>query len=653
MRSADRKDEADGRYHLIFWLMVFFFVILGARLWYLQVVRGAEFYERVESNRTRTVELTPARGLILDRNGTVLVDNEGSFDLCVQKSRVKDAEKLLEELAGITGVDVEELRRRYQAIRSSNAVAPLVQALSRKDLVTLESRRYRLEGTSIRVNSHRHPIIDVLASHTLGYVREISREQLEDERQKIEEAVTGLVLEGRNPEEAREQALREMNPHSSGDLVGRSGLEQTMEQYLHGRPGLAEREVNARETVLSEVIQKYPEPGYSLRLTLDARLQAVAQSLLGERAGAIVLLDPRNFEILALASSPTFRLSDFSGGISTRKWQNLLKDPFTPLLHRAIAGQYPPGSTYKIAVALAALAEGIITPDTTFQCNGSITVGPDTFRCHNHYGHGKVDLEKSLAVSCDVYYYEVGRLMGIDLMSQRAGEYFGLGRNLGLELNSEQGGVLPTTEWKMRRENRRWTLGDTITASIGQGYVAATPLQVAQMTAVAANGGSLYRPHLVKEVVDIDGQVVHSFEPELISTVDIPREHFVEIRKGLEAVVNDPDGTGRRAALPDVTVAGKTGTSQVISNRMAAMYGRDKIPYHRRDHAWFTGYAPAENPEVVVVVLLEHAGGGGAEAAPVGGRMLAAYFDPRIMTSTLPPAQAQPDKPTAWQAALE
>ena len=650
---TDRKDEAGGRYHLMFWMMVFFFVILGARLWYLQVIRGEELHDRVESNRTRTVELTPARGLILDRNGTVLVDNEGSFDLCIQKGQVKNADKLLEEISAITGTDYDELQRQYQEIKYPNANVPLVKGLTRPELVAVESRRFRLEGVSIQVNSHRHPLIDVLAAHTIGYVREIGKEQLEAERKKMDEAVRRLVSEGETREEAQKKVKREINPHRSGDLVGRSGLEQSMEYYLHGRPGLAEREVNARERVLSEVIKEMPESGYNIRLTLDARLQAMAQSLLGDRAGAVVLLDPRNFEILALASSPTYRLSDFSGGISAKKWKNLLDDKFTPLMHRAIAGQYPPGSTYKIAVALAALSEGFITPTTTFHCSGSMKIGNDTFRCHNRFGHRTVDLKKSLAVSCDVYYYEVGRLMGIDRMSRKVGEFFGLGRTAGLELNSENGGLLPTTEWKLRREKRRWTQGDTVTASIGQGYILTTPLQVAQMTAVLANGGHLYRPHLVREVVDVDGRVVKTFEPELVSKVNTDPAHIEAIKRGLEAVVNEPGGTGRRAALPDVMVAGKTGTSQVVSNKKVESYDRNRIPYENRDHAWFTGYAPAENPEVVVAVLLEHTGGGGTFAAPIGGRMLAAYFDPSIMPSILPPAQVQPDTPASWRAAVE
>ena len=644
---SDRKDEVSGRYHLMFWMMVFFFVILGARLWYLQVIKGEELQSKIELNYTRTGEVVPVRGLILDRNGTVLVDNRASFDLYLQKSKVINPEKTIKEISSITGADYDDLMKSYKDDKN-----PLVKDLTWEQLVKVESRRYCLEGVGIEVKNNRHPLVDVLAPHTLGYLREISKERLESERKRQEDAVRRLVSEGETREDAQKKVRLEQKPHRAGDLVGASGIEQSMEYYLHGRRGVVEREVNALEKVIKETIKENPESGHNIRLTLDSRLQAIAQSLLGERAGAIVVMDPRNFEVLALASSPTFRLSDFSGGISSKQWKNLLDDPFAPLFHRAVAGEYPPGSTYKIAVALAALAEGIITPSTVFHCNGSMKIANDTFHCHNRFGHGPVDLKKSLVVSCDVYYYEIGRLMGIDLMSRKIGEFFGFGHKTGIELSSEMPGQLPNTEWKLRVKKERWNLGDTVTASMGQSFILTTPLQVTQMTAVVANGGTLYRPHLVKEVADVEGRIIKSFEPEIVSKVDIDPAYFAVLQRSLEAVVNDPGGTGRRAALPDVAVAGKTGTAQIAPNSITRSYDRNSIPYKYRDHAWFTGYAPAENPEVVVTVFLERTGGGGTFAAPIGGRMIAAYFDPSIMASTLPPPQVQPDKPTSWRAAI-
>ncbi len=648
---ADKEDGPGGRYPLMFWGMIFFFMILGGRLWYLQVIRGPEFLGKSESNRTETAELVPVRGLLLDREGTVLVDNRPSFDLCVNKTEVKNADGLLMELALITGRPLAELRKKYQALPRLRLVSqPLITGLSREQLVAVESRRFRLEGLSIRVNIGRLPLSDVLASHTLGYLGEVSKRYLDNERKRIEDGVRRLVLEGETREAAQATMEAEINPHRPGDLVGQAGIEQSMEPYLQGRRGYAIREVDSRGRMLRELEVVPPRSGYNIRLTLDSRLQALGQTLLGERAGAIVVMNPHNFEILALASSPTFSLSDFVGGISADRWQSLQNDPFHPMENRAVSGQYPPGSTFKIVVALAALAEGVITPDTSFFCSGSLKLGNHTFGCHSRFGHGLVDLKKSLKVSCDVYYYEVGRRMGVDRLAKRARELFGLGRKAGVDLLVEQPGLVPDTAWKLRRFSQKWSPGETLPVSIGQGYVLCSPLQVAQFTAVLANGGTLYRPHLVKEIVDVNGEVIKSFEPEFVSKIDVPPEYLQAVQTGLEAVVGDPGGTGRRAALPGIRVSGKTGTSQVVSLKRYQGYAKDRLPYKYRDHAWFTSYAPSDKPEVVVTVLLEHTGGGGTFAAPIARQMLAAYFDKTIVATTLPPPQVQPDMPTGWGA---
>ena len=641
-----------GRYYLLFWGMIFFFMILGVRLWYLQVIKGDELRNKSESNRIETVDLPPVRGLVLDRNSLVLVDNKASFDLCLQKNQIKDsdADTLLNELAAITDRPVEDLRRRYEAWSAEQAKKPqpLIFGLSREELMAVETRRWRLEGVSIQVSTRRQPLSDVLASHLIGYLGQINQRQLDDERKRLEEGIRELVREGETREEARRKVEADINPHRLGDLVGQGGVEQSMEKYLQGRRGYAVREVATRRRALQNLEVIPPDNGYNVRLTIDSRLQAMGQALLGERAGAIVVMDPRNFEILALASSPTYSLSDFVGGISSERWQSLQDDEFHPMANRAVAGQYPPGSTFKIVVALAALAEGVITPETTFHCSGSLKLGNHTFGCHSRFGHGPVDLKKSLKVSCDVYYYEVGRLLGVDKLAEWARRYFGLGRRLGVDLRAEQPGLMPDRKWKLETKKQRWTPGDTLPVSIGQGSVLCTPLQVAQFTAVLANGGTLYRPHLVKELIDVDGQVVKEFEPEMISRLAASPAQIEAVRAGLEAVVGETGGSGRRAALPGIRVSGKTGTSQVVSNKRFQSYAKSDLPYKYRDHAWFTAYAPSENPEVVVTVLLEHSGGGGTNAAPLARQMLAAYFDSSIVATKLPQPQVQPDMPTSW-----
>jgi penicillin-binding protein 2 len=299
-------------------------------------------------------------------------------------------------------------------------------------------------------------------------------------------------------------------------------------------------------------------------------------------------------------------------------------------------------------VGLSALAEGVLTPDKLFTCLGSYRLGNHDFGCWNRHGHGALNLRNALKYSCDIFFYEVGLRLGVDRLAARAREFFGLGRRLGVDLMAEQPGLIPDTAWKLRRFKEPWARGETLPVSIGQGYVLTTPLQVAQYTAVLANGGALYRPHLVKEIVDVNGRVVKEFTPELIAQLPVPPEQLKAVQDGLIAVVNEPGGTGRRGQLKNIVAAGKTGTTQVVSLKRYQGYSRNKIPYNYRDHAWYTTYAPADNPEVVVTVLLEHTGGGGVNSAPLAREMLEAYFDSAIVAEKLPPPQAQPDNPTGW-----
>ncbi|MDR0881564.1 MAG: penicillin-binding protein 2 [Candidatus Adiutrix sp.] len=643
---ADQHGKSGRHYYLMFWGMIFFFIILGLRLWYLQIIKGEELRRRSESNRTEMVEMNSVRGLVQDRHGLVLLDNRASFDLCLKKSEVKDVPALLAELAHLTGRSDAELAARYEALPPSRqAVSVLIRGLTREQLVAVESRRWRLPGVSIQVSTARAPLSDVLASHVLGYMGQIGKRQLESERQRIEDTLRDLNREGEKIDETVIKTVEtDLKPHRPGDLVGQSGVEQSMEWYLQGRRGTARREVDSRGRILRETVVTRPGPGYNIRLTLDSRLQALAQSLLAGRAGSIVMMDPRNFEILAMASSPTFSLNDFVEGISSERWKSLQNDPFLPMTNRAVAGQYSPGSTFKMVVALAALADGLITPETIFHCRGSLKLGDRVFNCHNKYGHGAVNLRQSLKVSCDVYYYEVGRKIGADRLAQLARDFFGLGRKTGVDLPAEQTGLMPDSDWLKRRYQKRWSTGDTLPMAIGQGYLTTTPLQVAQFTAVVANGGLLYRPHLVKEVLDVNGAVVKSFEPELVSKIKVAPAYLEVVKQGLAAVVGEAGGSGWRAALPGVKVSGKTGTTQVVSLKRFQSYAKGKVPYKDRDHAWFTGYAPSDRPEVAVTVLLENTGGGGTFSAPLARQMMAAYFDPAIVAETLPPPQEQPDE---------
>jgi penicillin-binding protein 2 len=607
--------------------LVALFGVLALRLWFLQVRQGAGHLERAELNHTRRLEINTTRGLILDRDGRTLVDNEVAFDLRVTPDEVADPEELAKRVGAILGRKPDELLERYQSFAKARPYSANVwmTGLSRADLALIEGHRYRLGGISVNIDSIRRPVNGGFAPHLIGHLGQISEAQLK----------SGSIPDAR-----------------PGELTGQSGLERSLESQLRGVKGDRLTNVDSHGRVLEELSVVYPRPGHNVRLTIDSRLQRVAQALLGEQAGAIVVMDPRNFEILAMASSPIYNLDDFVGGISRERWRSLNEDPFTPMQNRAVSGQYSPGSTFKIPVALAALAEGVVDPQTVFNCAGVLKLGNHPFHCWARGGHGPVDLRHSLKYSCDVYYYEVGRRLGVDRLASRVREFFGLGRTLGIELPAEQPGLVPDQAWKMRRHGRSWNAGETLPVSIGQGYLLTTPLQVAQYTAVVANGGTLYRPTLVKEIVDFEGKIVQNTIPEPLNTIDIQPGYLKAVQDSLIAVVNEAGGTGRRGRLEGVLVAGKTGTTQTVSLDRVQGYSASTRPYKLRDHAWFTAYAPADAPEVVVTVLIEHAGGGGSKAAPVAAKVLAAYFDPSIDTNRVPPFQAQPDKPSGWEGEL-
>ncbi|MDR2443099.1 MAG: penicillin-binding protein 2, partial [Deltaproteobacteria bacterium] len=412
------------------------FSVLILRLWFLQVRQGHEYLQKAENNHTRQVEINTTRGLIVDRDGRLLVENEVAYDLLVTPNEVSDPEALAQGIAVILGRDYNDLLNRYQSFAKASPYTAnqWLTGLTRADLSLIESRRYRFEGLSVHLNSVRKPVEGNFAPHTIGYLGQISPEQLKS---------------GEYPD------LKQ------GELLGQSGLEQSLEPYLRGVKGSRLTTVDSKGRVLEELGAAYPRPGHNVRLTIDSRLQRVAQALLGERSGAIVVLDPRNFEILALASSPLYNLEDFVGGISSERWRSLNEDAFSPMQNRAVNGLYPPGSTFKIAVASAALAEGIITPETSINCSGALKLGNYPFHCWARGGHGQINLHNSLKYSCDVYYYEVGRRLGVDRLAARVREFFGLGRKLGLELYSEQAGLVPDQDWKLRRYGRPWSVGET------------------------------------------------------------------------------------------------------------------------------------------------------------------------------------------------
>jgi penicillin-binding protein 2 len=408
-----------------------------------------------------------------------------------------------------------------------------------------------------------------------------------------------------------------------GDLIGKFGTEKKLESILRGQGGGQQVEVDATGKRLRVVGSVEATAGQSLVLTIETELQQKAEQLLEGREGSIVVLDVHTGEILAMANRPVFDPNAFARGITMEEWRSLTKDPLHPLSNRAIQGQYPPGSTFKVIMAAAALEKGVISPTTRFSCSGGFPFGKHVFHCWRKRGHGSVDLRQAIAQSCDVYFYRVGQLLGIQAIADYA-RRFGLGAPLGIPLDHEVGGTIPDPAWKKSRLGAPWYAGETLSVVIGQGYVTATPLQMAVAAAAVANGGTVYRPHLVKRILGDNGEPLREFGPEVLQETKISPATLQLVRAGMTDVVNAERGTGKKAKLPEILVAGKTGTSQVI----AGAKGKGTLlPRQYRDHAWFIAFAPADAPEVAVACLLEHAGeGGGAAAAPVVKEVLASYF---------------------------
>lgn len=572
-------------------------LLLLLRIWQLQGMEGENFRHLSENNRLRLKRTPPLRGLIADRHGRVMVDNRPSFNVILIPEDVPDLKATLTTMstyladqALFTNNTLPRDPRRppYQGV-------VLAKDVPRETLVTVEARQGEIPGVSVEVGSKRLYPPDGLAAHALGYVGEVN---------------------------VRE---REKFPHYYlGDLIGKFGIEKSWESHLRGQGGGQRIEVDASGQRLRMVGEEEARTGESLALTIDLELQRHAEAAMQGKEGAIVVLGVQTGEVLAMVSHPTFDPNVFARGIRTSEWRALMDDPLKPLNNRAIQGQYPPGSTFKVIMAAAGLEKGVITPATRFHCSGGLPFGRRVFHCWKRRGHGSVDLRQAIAHSCDVYFYQLGQRLGIQGIADYA-RLFGMGTPLGIELDHEATGLIPDAAWKKRVLGAPWQAGETLSVVIGQGYVTATPLQMAVVAATVANGGTVYRPRLVNRSTSADGERVTVYPPEVLHHTNIRPETMRLVQAGMNDVVNGKGGTGAKAKLPDILVAGKTGTSQVISGTR----GKGTVlPRKFRDHAWFIAFAPADAPEVAVACIIEHAGaGGGAVAAPTVRAVLDAYFN--------------------------
>lgn len=568
-------------------------MLLGLRLWHLQIREGPYYRDLSENNRTRLVLLEPARGLIYDRHGVLLANNVPSFSLYVTLEDVKDREVLIQQLTDLLGLDPTLVRKKMTVKGSKLLPRKIKDRMTLRDATLVESHRLDMPGVMIQVESQRNYPGGVTAAHLLGYVGEISADQLEKP---------------------------EFIDLHQGSIVGQYGVEKSYDRHMRGMAGQKSVEVDAHGHEKKASVVERPQAGNDLYLTIDARLQKVAEDLLGQEHGAIVALDPNSGDILAMASRPGFDPNVLSRELTAKQWVEIVQDEGRPLNNRASQGQYPPGSTFKILMAVAALETKTMSPSSTVFCNGGYQFGKRLYHDWKASGHGYVDLHNALVHSCDVYFYTIGQRMGIDVMAE-FGKDFGLGKATGVELPSERSGIMPSTAWKQKAKNEQWLPGETISAAIGQGYVTVTPLQMASLVGTVANDGVNYRPRLVQAVMDRTSGNLQELPAVPRGKINAKPETFRVIKDALADVVTK--GTATKAKSSMVTIGGKTGTAQVAALRTGP---EENIPKKFRDHAWFVAFAPVESPKIAVAVLAEHMGHGGAAAAPLAKEVIEAYM---------------------------
>jgi penicillin-binding protein 2 len=581
-------------------IIILFIAVIITRLWFLQIHNGSEYREQADNNRVRLLDVVAPRGNILDTEGRTIITNRPSFNIVWVKEDSPDPEEIIKKLSLVLNEEIVVLLKRVRESLDNPRHIPILlkEDIDWKTLVYIENNHYDLPGVRIEVLPRRNYLYEDLSSHLIGYTGEINEKELEEGKREN---------------------------YQSGDQIGKRGFEKLYERELRGEKGTLYMEVDAHGFEQRQLQGKEPLPGNDLQLTIDLDLQIETEKAMQGKAGAVVAMDVNSGRILAFASAPPVHLEDFVGGISSKNWQALLNDIKRPLVHKTIQGQYPPGSTYKIITALAGLSKGIINPNTVFYCSGSMAFGNRRYGCWKQGGHGPVSLHRALAESCDVYFYQVGLKVGVDSLAEYANR-LGLGHKTGIKFEYEKSGLIPTANWKKLAKDEKWQEGETLSIAIGQGFNLVTPLQVCQMTSALANGGILYKPFLIEKIIDPEGQVIKQFEPAVDVELVGMEKYLALIREGLVGAVNDKRGTGREAQLKDVTVAGKTGTAQVVAMEKFKEVDEEDVAYKHRDHAWFTSFAPAENPEIAVTVLVEHGGHGGSAAAPVARKVLERYF---------------------------
>jgi penicillin-binding protein 2 len=590
------------------------FALLATAYWYVQIARGEHYYTLSENNRIRSVRTMAPRGYVLDRHGSILVDNQPGYTLYLYRREAKNLEASVDFAAAVLKVPREQVRARVQRGLHDPEFLPITVAenLGIEDVAAIEARVPEHPEFVITVAQRRLYTLGTAAAHALGYLSEASPEQ-----------IRGVE-----------------NEYRLGDWMGQKGIEGSYEKLLAGVDGQRRVVVDSHGREIAEEERVEARPGQNVFLTLDLGLQRIAESYFQDKVGSAVAMDPKTGEILALVSSPSYDPNWFTRRVTASEWAGLLGDPHNPLQNRAIQNAFSPGSVFKIFLAYGALAKGLVDPEQRVFCPGHATFYGRTFRCHKKEGHGWVKLRDAIKVSCDVYFYNLGRRLGIDRIAEIS-RGFGFGSPTGIDLPFEKAGLVPSEEWAREKRHARWYPSETISVAIGQGPVLVTPLQVARALSGLVSGGSLPTPHLFLASQDPKNGAPLRYQVETRPGLPLEPSKAAIVKDGMWAVVNEPGGTAFGSRVPGLEIGGKTGTTQVIGREAVIRAGAERK--RLEDHAWFASFATVEDPQLVVVVFVENGGHGGSAAAPLARQIFARRFGKTVEPE--PRKDLQVDRP--------
>ena len=600
--NTQRMEDFKGiyKYLVVFVGLAFFLIFI--RLWSLQVIKGGDLRRLSENNCIRLRENPADRGMLLDRKGRIVAHNRPSFEVYLIPEDLKANPEVITEVGNLLKIPPEEIQERINTQKRRAPFKPvrIKSDIDWNELANLEFNRVYLPGLFVDVRPRRAYDYGDLASHLIGYLGEVDENELKQAKE---------------------------TPYRMGALIGKYGVEYRWENDLRGTDGGRQIEVDALGREIRPLGIVEPFPGNNLFLTIDLDLQRTAEEAYQDKNGALVAMDPKTGRILAMVSKPSFEPDIFARNILPEEWKSLVENPHHPLQNKGIQGQYPAGSTFKIVTAIAGLESGSITPDTQFICKGAFPYGNRDFRCWKEGGHGAISLHRALVESCDIYFYQVGLKVGVDLIAHYANE-FNLGRVTGISLPHEKPGTVPSSAWKKKRFGVPWYSGETLSFSVGQGYLNATPLQLLMLISGVANGGKQYLPQVVERVENIYGKKLKEYPPVELRKANVSEKTLQIVQEALRGAVNDPHGTGWTCALKGVKVAGKTGTAQVV--RLPDNFKKgdmNRMPQKFRDHAWFVAYAPFEDPKIAIAVLVEHGGFGASAAAPIAKKVIEKFLN--------------------------